>query len=58
MINYIFEIVAFCISIVMYCKGDIKSMAIWLAAAVMLGYAGAIVDIFYSRKRNKEEHHG
>jgi len=58
MINYIFEIISFCASIVMYCKDDIKAMTIWLAAAVMFGFAGAIVDIFYSRKHNKEEHHG
>ena len=55
MINYIFEIISFCASIVMYCKDDIKAMTIWLAAAVMFGFAGAIVEIFFSRKRSHKE---
>ena len=55
MINYIFEIIAFCASIVMYCKDDIKAMTIWLAATVMFGFAGALVDIFIVKRRSHKE---
>ena len=55
MINYIFEVISFCGAFIMYCRDEIDSMAIWLAAAVMFGFAGALVEIFFSRKRSHKE---
>ena len=54
MINYIYQLIAFIASIVMYCKDDYKYMAIWLAACVIFGLNGCVGDYFY-RKFKKEE---
>lgn len=53
MINYIFELMAFIVSIACYLKGDTKSMAIWLAATCTLGICATIGELY--EKRHKKE---
>lgn len=55
MINYIYQLIAFIASIVMFINNDIKSMAIWLAASILFGLNATFGEFIFKKFKSYME---
>lgn len=55
MVNYIYQLVAFVASVVMFVRGDITSMAIWLAASVLFGLNATLGELIFKKFKSYME---